>query len=190
MVALLDTPEWAATPAAPCEAPGSEPRARAPRPETLVHYRAVVRALLDAAAQEGATLRYWSAWNEPNHAYFLARQRDDCDGAGNERGTPSVDAYVSLVRALDAALATAPGAQRVLGELAGTRRDGRNTAVSTFIRALRVTSSAPRRSSHSTVTPAAGTRCPTSRARSTATAARRDTGSGSPRRAPGCRASR
>ena len=135
MVVLLDTPEWAAAPPA-CEAPGSEPRARAPRPEALVHYQAVVRALLAAAAEEGATLRYWSAWNEPNHAYFLSRQRSDCDGTGDARRTPSAEAYAALVRALDTVLAAAPGTRRVLGELAASRRDGRNTSVSTFIRAL------------------------------------------------------
>jgi hypothetical protein len=136
MVVLLDTPEWAAAPADACETPGSEPRARAPRPDTLVHYQAVIRSLLAAAAEEGATLRYWSAWNEPNHAYFLARQRGDCDGSQGGRGAPSVEAYSALVRALDSVLAAAPGTRRVIGELAASRRDGRNTSVSTFIRAL------------------------------------------------------
>ena len=135
LVVLLDTPDWAAEPAGACEPPGTEPRARAPRRDALAHYRTVVRALLAAAAAEGATLRYWSAWNEPNHPYFLAHQRD-CgrSGAGAVR---SAETYARLVRALDAALAATPGTQRVLGELAAlAEADGDGTDVASFIAAL------------------------------------------------------
>lgn len=135
LVVLYDTPDWAAQPASDCDPPETEPRARAPRPEALVDYRALIGALREAAAQQGASLRYWSAWNEPNHPYFLARQRGGCDMPRS--GPPaSVDDYVALVRALDVALRAVPDSRRVLGELAAIRRPGRGTSVSTFIGAL------------------------------------------------------
>ena len=136
LVVLLDTPDWAATPAGPCDAPGTEPRARAPRRDALDDYQAMVRALLAGAAAEGATLRYWSAWNEPNHPYFLARQREICAGAG-PGGVRSAADYAAIISALDSALADAPGARRVFGELAGiTASDGEGTDVGAFIAAL------------------------------------------------------
>ena len=135
LVVLLDTPEWAATAAHGCEPAGTEARARAPRRDSLPEYRAVVRAILDAAEAEGASLRYWSAWNEPNHPYFLARQRDSCGrSAGRIRSAPD---YESLVRALDGVLAGAPGTRRVLGELAAISSSGGDgTDVASFVAAL------------------------------------------------------
>ena len=136
MVVMSDTPEWAATPAHGCDAVGDEPRGRAPRRDALPQYQAVVRALLKVAADEGATLRYWSAWNEPNHPYFLARQRASCR-RGSPREIRSADDYGELVRALDTVLADAPGSQRVLGELAAiSADDGSGTSVRSFIAAL------------------------------------------------------
>ena len=35
----------------------------------------MVDAVLATAQREGASLRYWSAWNEPNHPYGLSPQR-------------------------------------------------------------------------------------------------------------------
>ena len=136
LVVLLDTPDWAAQPATGCEPPGTEPRARAPRADALAGYRAVVRALLAAAAAEGATLRYWSAWNEPNHPYFLASRRAGCDGPRSEAASSPAE-YARIVGALDEALGAAPGARRVLGELAAiTGSDGEGTGVEEFIAAL------------------------------------------------------
>ena len=136
LVVLLDTPDWAATAPSACDAPGAEARGRAPRREALAGYRAVVRALLATAAAEGAVLSHWSAWNEPNHPYFLARQDAGCDGAAPQ-GIRSADDYVALVRALDTVLAGAPGTQRVMGELAAiSSSDGEGTDVASFIAAL------------------------------------------------------
>ena len=139
VVVLSDTPDWAATAATACDAPGAESRSRAPRRAALAEYQAVVRALLAAAAAEGAVLPYWSAWNEPNHPYFLARQSGDCDGSDGSSpdAVSSAADYADLVRALDAVLATAPRTERVLGELAAILRPGgEGTDVESFIAAL------------------------------------------------------
>src|SRR3954464_4729864 len=105
LVVITGTPDWAAAPPSSCERSGTKPRPRPPRPDALPAYQRLVTDLLAAAAQEGADLRYWSAWNEPNHPYFLA----SCDQPGQ---------YAQLVRALQQALA-GTDRQIVLGETAG-----------------------------------------------------------------------
>ncbi len=42
------------------------------------HVHAVRRAGSGRGAQQGAELRYWSPWNEPNHPYFISPQRLVC----------------------------------------------------------------------------------------------------------------
>jgi hypothetical protein len=135
LVVISGTPAWAARPASGCERAGIEPRSRTPRPDALPAYRRLVTDTLAAAAQEGVRLRYWSAWNEPNHPYFISPQRDRCSASAP---SAAVGPYVELARALNAALAEAPGEQEyVLGELAGLMtRKPRNTGVEEFARAL------------------------------------------------------
>ncbi len=105
LVVITGTPDWAAAAPSGCERPGTRARSRPPRPDALPAYQKLVTDVLAAAAQEGADLRYWSAWNEPNHPYFLA----SCDQPGQ---------YAQLVRALQGALA-GTDRQIVLGETAG-----------------------------------------------------------------------
>jgi len=105
LVVITGTPDWAASAPSDCERPGTKPRSRPPRPDALPAYQRLVTDILAAAAQEGADLRYWSAWNEPNHPYFLA----SCDQPGQ---------YAQLVRALQQVL-QGTGHGIVLGETAG-----------------------------------------------------------------------
>ncbi len=133
LVVLLETPAWAAAPAQGCEPRGGDARARPP--SDLAAYRRFVVALIEEARRDGATLRYWSAWNEPNHPGFLNPQRERCT-LGSAALAP--ERYARMVRALEQGLDAAPGDQRiVLGELAGYDRP-RPTAASAaeFIRAL------------------------------------------------------
>lgn len=115
VVTFLDTPDWAASPPSGCDR--THPTAQARMPADLEAYRALVRSLLDLGRREGVDLSWWSAWNEPNNATFLAPQRERCDP-----GSPTLAAgeYARLVRAMKAELDAAPGDQRiVLGETAG-----------------------------------------------------------------------
>lgn len=105
LVVITGTPDWAAAAPSSCERPGTKARSRPPRPDALPAYQKLVTDILAAAGQEGADLRYWSAWNEPNHPYFLA----SCNQPGQ---------YAQLVRTLQGALA-GTDRQIVLGETAG-----------------------------------------------------------------------
>jgi hypothetical protein len=135
LVVITGTPDWAGDRAAGCTEGSAGRRSRPPDARGLAAYRRLVGALLAAAAEEGAELRWWSAWNEPNHPYFLSPQRAACDG-----GSPSVSVghYVRIVRALRRALAAAPADQRyVIGELAGLHlRSPKSTTIVEFIAGL------------------------------------------------------
>jgi len=135
VVAISGTPGWAARPPSGCERTGTQPRARPPRTDALPAYRRFVADLLEAARAAGAELRWWSAWNEPNHPYFLSPQRAACTP-----GSPSlaIKPYAEIHDALGEALDAAPGEQgRVIGDLAGTRAaTGDVTAVTEFIAGL------------------------------------------------------
>jgi hypothetical protein len=135
LVVLSGSPDWAARPARGCEAGGTEPRSRAPRTSALPAYQRLVRETLALAAREGVELRYWSAWNEPNHPYTISPQRPRC---GGDAPSASVAPYVELAQALREALEAAPGEQEhILGELAGLYgRKPRSTGVTEFIRGL------------------------------------------------------
>src|SRR4051812_16913176 len=129
---IFSTPPWAAAAREGCERPGTPATARMP---DVVAYRALVRSLLEEARAEGVALRWWSAWNEPNHPAFLNPQRARCDGAAP---THAADAYARLVRALKAELDAFPGEQHiVLGETAALD-ESRPTATGAaeFARAL------------------------------------------------------
>jgi hypothetical protein len=113
VVTILGAPRWAVGPPVGCERPGTPASARMPDVDA---YRAMVHSLLDEAQAEGVSLRWWSAWNEPNHPAFLNPQRDRCDAAAS---TTAAAGYARLVRALKAELDAFPGDQRiVLGETA------------------------------------------------------------------------
>ena len=130
LVVMSGTPEWAARPAGGCERDGTTPRSRPPR--DMAFYTRFVERVLAEAREQGADLKYWSPWNEPNHPYFMSPQRTECD-----RDAPSaaVAPYVEMARALQAGLDAAPGDQQlVLGELAGLdKRRPMTTSVAEFV---------------------------------------------------------
>jgi hypothetical protein len=130
LVVFTGTPEWAAV-----RPHGCRRDAFAGAPRDLAAYRELVAGVIALAAQEGATLRYFTPWNEPNHPYFLAPQRQDCDP--DSRST-AIRPYARLARALQAELAEHAGDHRlVLGELAGILEPtSRATAVGEMIRGL------------------------------------------------------
>jgi hypothetical protein len=115
VVVIYGTPAWAVRqPAA--ETPrgdecGLSSRAREPDPAA---YTALIRALRAEARADGAPLRWWAPWNEPNHPAFLAPQRARCDDA-----SPSTSAarYARIVDALRAV--QEPGERILLGDTAG-----------------------------------------------------------------------
>jgi hypothetical protein len=133
LVVVTGTPEWAAAPASGCERPGTEPRSRPPKPGYgMKAYGVFVRFLLEEARRDGADLRYWSPWNEPNHPFFISPQRKRCDASAR---SAAVGPYVEMARTLQVALDEAPGDQElVLGELAGLPdRRAKSASVSEFI---------------------------------------------------------
>ncbi|WP_156027966.1 hypothetical protein [Candidatus Solirubrobacter pratensis] len=135
LVVLTGTPDWAAAPPSGCERDGTTPHSRPPRADALSAYQKLVADVLAAAAQEGADLHYWSAWNEPNHPAFVSPQRGACD---SDSPTAAAAPYADLVRALQAALSSAGGDhQIVLGETAGLLKPtARTSSVQEFIAAL------------------------------------------------------
>ena len=135
LVVITGTPAWAARGAGGCERDGVTSRSRMPAEHALPAYRKLIADVLAAAQQEGAQLRWWSAWNEPNHPYFSSPQRAACT-----RRSPALvpAAYAQLASELQVALDAAPGPQDwVLGELAGLAHSGqRSTSVSEFMARL------------------------------------------------------
>jgi hypothetical protein len=131
LVVFTGTPEWAAVAPHGCQ---SEEGARAPR--DMKAYRALVSAVLDLAAADGAELNYLTPWNEPNHPYFISPQRKACDALAPSR---AVAPYARLARALRSELAEHGGGdhQLVLGEMAGILEpSSRATAIGEMIRGL------------------------------------------------------
>jgi hypothetical protein len=135
LVVLTGTPEWAGRDVAGCTEDGGGARARALSGAGLAAYRRLVRDVLAAAAEEGAELRWWSPWNEPNHPLFLSPQRAACSA---DAGSVAIGPYVAMARALSRALQAAPGEQGyVLGELAGLhQRSSKSTTIVEFIAGL------------------------------------------------------
>jgi hypothetical protein len=135
LVVITGTPDWAARPASGCERSGTLPRSRAPRADALPAYRRLVKNVIALGAQLGVDLRYWSAWNEPNHPFFISPQRAACTTAARSL---AVTRYAELTRAMQQALAEAPGDQQyVLGELAGLDQSKtKSTSVQEFLGAL------------------------------------------------------
>jgi hypothetical protein len=135
LVVITGTPAWAAAPQQGCLDGSAGPVSAPLKPEALPAYRALIADVLATARSVGATLRYWSPWNEPNLAYFLSPQRAACDAS-----SPSLAAatYTPIAEAMRQALATAPGDQQlVLGETAGaTQGSAKRTSVGEFIAGL------------------------------------------------------
>jgi len=135
LVVITGTPDWAARPPGGCERPGTLPRSRAPRPDALRAYERLVERVIELGAGLGVELRYWSAWNEPNHPYFISPQRAACSTAAPSQAAAR---YTELTNALKRALDRAPGAQQyVVGELAGLDQSKtKSTSVREFLEAL------------------------------------------------------
>jgi hypothetical protein len=134
LVVISGTPDWAAADRDGCRL-GAEGGSAAPRRDALPAYRQLIAAVVAAGREEGADLRYFSPWNEPNHPYFIAPQRAACDAAASSGSTAP---YAALAGAMAAELEAQPGDQRlVLGETAGIlERSPRATSVQETIGAL------------------------------------------------------
>jgi hypothetical protein len=135
LVVITGTPDWAARPASGCERAGTLPRSRAPRPGALPAYERLVERVIGLGTALGVDLRYWSAWNEPNHPFFISPQRAVCSATARSL---AAGRYTELTRALEHALAVAPGSQQyVVGELAGLDASkSKSTSVQEFLGAL------------------------------------------------------
>jgi hypothetical protein len=135
VVVITDTPDWAASPPTGCERDSTQPRNRPPRADARSAYRKLIEDVLAAAEQEGARLRYWSPWNEPNLPPFVSPQRRACD-KDDPSLAPAV--YADLARVMTQTLADAPGDQQlVIGETAGIlKRTKLVTSVPEFIAGL------------------------------------------------------
>ena len=112
--------------------PARAPRNRPPRADVLPAYRQLIADVLAAAQQEGADLRFWSAWNEPNHPAFVSPQRATCDPASPSLAPAT---YAELARTLLQTLDQAPGEQQiVLGETAGYLKPSRYATLRARVR--------------------------------------------------------
>jgi hypothetical protein len=134
-VVISGVPDWAARPAAGCERTGAQPFSRPITGAGLAAYQALIAQIAQLAAQEGATLRFWSPWNEPNHPTFVSPQRARCS-ATDPSLAPAV--YAQIATAAKAALDALPGDQQlVLGEMAGTTTPSpRRSTVQEMVAAL------------------------------------------------------
>ena len=135
LVVITGTPDWAARPGVGCERPDTQPRSRAPKASAMADYRKLVEDVIALGGQVGVKLRYWSAWNEPNHPFFISPQRATCDASAPSL---AVKRYAEITRNLKRALDDAPGDQQyVLGELAGLDASkSRSTSIQEFLREL------------------------------------------------------
>ncbi len=106
VVSISGTPAWAARPAGGCERDGATAYNRAPRTDALDDYGRLVEEIIAAAQDAGAQLRWWNAWNEPNHPYFISQQRLVCDPASPSE---SVVVYLELHAAARGGARTRPG---------------------------------------------------------------------------------
>jgi hypothetical protein len=128
MVIVTGTPEWAEGPKSGC--PG-ERRAGAPRPDAIPAYRRLLAAVFALADEVGASLRYVSPWNEPNHPGFLSPQRTRCSAEARPR---AVAPYARLVRAAQAEMGDR---ELALGDAAGvTEPQARALSIGELVRGL------------------------------------------------------
>ncbi|MFL5836209.1 MAG: hypothetical protein ACJ76K_06435 [Solirubrobacteraceae bacterium] len=127
-VVFFGAPSWATAPRHGCVPSGAGPTALALSDAGRRAYGRLAAGVLRVAREEGADLRYWSAWNEPNQPAFLSPQRAACRV---DAPPLSPGAYAALVGELRAALDESPGDQQLaLGETAAYDTP-RPTALST-----------------------------------------------------------
>jgi hypothetical protein len=135
VVVFYGVPDWAAEPPSGCERPGIQPRSRPINDAGLKGFHVLIRQVAALAREQGAQVRWWSPWNEPNGAFFISPQRAECS-----RSSPPVSTtvYARLFRAMRAELADVPGDQQlVLGDLAGVAQGSpRGVGSGEFIRQL------------------------------------------------------
>jgi hypothetical protein len=134
-VVIAGVPAWAASPPSGCERSDAGPSSRPINAAGLAAYRALITQFAALAQQEGARVRWWSPWNEPNHPAFISPQRAACS-ASSPSLAPAV--YAQLVRAARDTLDDVPGDQQlVLGEMAGTTTPSpRRSTVQEMVAAL------------------------------------------------------
>jgi hypothetical protein len=134
-IVIAGVPDWAANPASGCEREDAGPRSRPINAAGIEAYKALITQVAALAAQQGAVVRWWSPWNEPNHPAFISPQRAACS-ADSPSQAPAV--YSQLVLAAKAALDAVPGDQRLaLGEMAGTTvATSRRSTVAEMVAAL------------------------------------------------------
>ena len=134
-IVIAGVPDWAANPASGCERKDAGPRSRPINAQGLEAYKALITQVAALAAEQGAEVRWWSPFNEPNHPAFISPQRAACS-PDSPSLAPAV--YSQLVLAAKAALDAAPGNQQlVLGEMAGTTvATSRRSTVQEMVAAL------------------------------------------------------
>ena len=195
VVDMLGTPSWAALPAHGCEAPGTPPTARGPRPDALPAYRALIaRAARPRQPRRASACSGGRLGTSRTTRASSAPQRARCTTSGTPLAT---DAYAELARAMAAELqAAGTGARMLLGELGGYLRGSPHRLARRRVRGgpARRRAVPERATGRSTPTrptdparerPKARTPSSRSSARSTrAAAVPRAPASGSPRRAP------
>lgn len=135
VIDVFDVPAWAARAPSGCERADSTPLSRPLAASAIAAYRALIRSLLALGAREGVALRWWSPWNEPNDATFLAPQRAACT-AGSPSLSPAL--YAQLARAMAAELKADGGEHHLLvGELNAYQSDAPDrTSIAQFVAAL------------------------------------------------------
>ena len=121
LAVITGTPDWAARPASGCERSGTQPRSRAPKASAMGAYRKLVTDVAALGDEVGVELRYWSAWNEPNHPFFISPQRATCSTSAKSLAAVR---YTEMVRNLKRALdrrARRPGVRAGRARRASTR---------------------------------------------------------------------
>jgi hypothetical protein len=117
-VVVAGVPAWAAQPPSGCERSDAGPSSRPINAQGLAAYQALITQVAALAAAKGASVRFYSPWNEPNHPAFISPQRATCSA---DAPTLAAAVYAQLARAAHEALDAVPGDQElVLGEMAGT----------------------------------------------------------------------
>ena len=135
LIDVVGAPRWAASAPSGCELQGAPAGARAVTPSAIGAYRQLIAGVLSLARSEGAEVRWWSPWNEPNDGLFLTPQRALCRPSS---APLSAAVYAQLARALASVLRRyAPQDSVVLGELNGQAPDSaHSTSVASFVAAL------------------------------------------------------
>jgi hypothetical protein len=132
LVVFQGVPDRFASPASGCERAGTQPRSRPATADGLQAFRAFIRQVQGEAKKAGATLRYWSPWNEPNHPFFISPQRTACT---TKAPSAAIAPYARLAEAMKAELGD--GQELVLGELAGLLKlKPKYTRIGEFVRGL------------------------------------------------------